>query len=122
MRSDAALNERLGEWLTMVQRGHVIDDYRSFLGLMEDKAHHTIYAGALDMAVGPRWYSLCEMACNTVKSDIEGEVLHAVPYGGVSEAERSVLRAGEDPRRIVDAIQVAAAEFVNMTAWHQALP
>ncbi|MGE4044093.1 MAG: hypothetical protein AB7F35_04520 [Acetobacteraceae bacterium] len=165
-----------------------------------DNAHHVIYAGALDLAVGPRWYSLYEMACNTMKSEIEGVALHAVPYGGVSEAEHAVLRntapltaeeerelvdallyqhtpanidcvtrllrAGRDPRRIVDALQVAtadiilgthgannfsmplhcyqymnalgwffdnfdhprrarllyvAAEFVNMTAWHQAL-
>jgi hypothetical protein len=89
------------------------------------------------------------MACNTVKSDIEGVALHAVPYGGVSEAERdllrntapltkveeaelvetllhehspanldlisSLLRAGKDPRRIVDAIQIAAAEIVLAT-------
>ena len=251
LRSDAPLKERLGEWLNLVHRGQVIDAYRTFLGLMEDKAnrndvlaelvfagmidvqdrmyqnrsyttghkgyrarstvelgnalgwdnaHNVIYAGALDIAVGPRWYSLYEMACNTVKSEIEGAALHAVPYGGVSDAERAVLhnkallsdeeerelldallyqhspanldcvtkllRAGKDPRRIVDVIQVAAAdiiiathgvnnfsmpmhcyqytnalgwfydnfdhprrlrllyvaaEFVNMTAWHQAL-
>jgi hypothetical protein len=197
IRSSAPLKERLGEWLTMVQRGQVIDAYRLFLGMMEDKpsrsavlaelcfagmidvqdrmylnrsyttghkgyrarstvelgnflgwdnAHHVIYAGALDMAVGPRWYSLYEMACNIVKSEIEGQELHAVPYGGVSEAERAVLRntaplteaeeaafvdallnghspdnlnavtalirAGKDPRRIVDAIQVAAADII----------
>ena len=142
-RSNAPLKERLGEWLTLVQRGQVIDAYRCFLGLMRNKAdhrdvlaelcfaglidvqdrmyqnrsyttghkayrarstvelgnalgwdnaHNVIYAGALDMAVGPRWYSLYEMACNTVKSEIEGVALHAVPYGGVSEAEYAVLR------------------------------
>lgn len=32
------------------------------------------------------------MACNTVKSAIEDEALHAVPYGGVSEPERALLR------------------------------
>ena len=199
-RSNAPLQERLGEWLTLVQRGQVIDAYRCFLGMMQNKAdhrevlaelcfaglidvqdrmyqnrsyttghkayrarstvelgnalgwdnaHNVIYAGALDMAVGPRWYSLYEMACNTVKSDIEGVALHAVPYGGVSETERDVLRnsaplskieeaelvetllhehspanldmisallrAGKDPRRIVDAIQIAAAEIVLAT-------
>ena len=46
-----------------------------------------LYAGALDIAVGPRWYSTYEMACNLVKMNIEGEALHAVPYGGVSDAE-----------------------------------
>jgi hypothetical protein len=85
------------------------------------------------------------MACNTVKQDIEGETLRAVPYGGVSEAELAMLRntaplsaaeeealvaavlhggepentkaitaalkAGKDPRRIIDALQIAAAQL-----------
>jgi len=110
-----------------------------------ENAHDVIYAGALDMAVGPRWYSTYEMACNIIKTFIEGEALHAVPYGGVSEAEQAVLRnnlplnpddegtlidallhkpeteyircinglllAGKNPRRIVDTIQIAAAEI-----------
>ncbi len=114
-----------------------------------DNAHDVIYAGALDVAVGPRWYSLYEMACNTVKSEIEGVELHAVPYGGVSEPELAVsrntaplsaedefalirallheqspanidrvtalLKTGKDPRRIVDVIQIAAAEIVLAT-------
>jgi len=196
LRENAPLGERLGNWLTLVERGEVIAAYRSFLGLMEnpyerkevlaelmfaglidvqdrmlynrsyttghksyraratielgdalgwENAHHVLYAGALDMAVGPRWHSTYEMACNVIKTFIEGEALHAVPYGGVSEAERAVLRnkvpltaddegalidallhqpepeyigqitsllkAGKDARRIVDAIQVAAAEI-----------
>jgi hypothetical protein len=61
-----------------------------FLGW--DKAHHVVYAGALDVAVGPRWYSTYEVACNYVKMNIEGESLHAVPYGGVGEGELAVLR------------------------------
>ena len=32
--SDAPLQERLADWLTLVHRGQVIDAYRSFLGLM----------------------------------------------------------------------------------------
>ena len=114
-----------------------------------DNAHHVLYAGALDIAVGPRWYSTYEMACNCVKMWIEGEALHAVPYGGVSEAELAVLRntdamnqedsaalieaiirgeepdalklltqllqAGKDPRRIIDVIQIAAAQVVLET-------
>ena len=200
LHSDAPLQERLGDWLTMVQRGQVVDAYRSFLGLMEDKvnrrhvlaelvfaglidvqdrlyrnrsyttghkayrarstvelgnalgwdnARNVIYAGALDIAVGPRWHSLYEMACNTVKEEIEGVALHAVPYGGVAEAELAILRntapltaeeefallrallhehspanldcvtqmlkAGKDPRRIIDVIQIAAAEIVLAT-------
>jgi hypothetical protein len=200
LRSNAPLQERLADWLTLVQRGEVLNAYRDFLGLMEDKAnrkpvlaelvfaglidvqdrmyrnrsyttghkayrarstvelgsalgwdnaHNVIYAGALDIAVGPRWHSLYEMACNTVKEEIEGVELHAVPYGGVSEAELAMLRnngpmnaedefallrallhehspanldcitqmlrAGKDPRRIVDVIQLAAAEIVLAT-------
>jgi hypothetical protein len=109
-----------------------------------------LYAGALDIAVGPRWYSTYEMACNLVKMNIEGETLHAVPYGGVGEAELSVLRnnkealnqeeaaelieaiirgpepdnlhhvtkllkAGKDPRLILDVMQIAAAQVVLET-------
>jgi hypothetical protein len=106
--------ERLNHWLTLVQRGEVLQAYRVFLGLLEererrrellghlmfaglidvqdrmlfnrsyttghkayraratielgdmlgwDHAHDVLYAGALDMAVGPRWYSAYEMAC-----------------------------------------------------------
>nr|WP_294511884.1 hypothetical protein [uncultured Rhodopila sp.] len=61
-----------------------------------DHAHNVIYAGALDIAVGPRWYSTYEVACNYIKVMIEGEPLHAVPYSGVSEAELSMLR-NKDP-------------------------
>ena len=57
-----------------------------------DNARNVIYAGALDIAVGPRWYSTYEVACNYIKMMIEGEALHAVPYRGVSEAELAVLR------------------------------
>ena len=31
-----------------------------------DDAHDVLYAGALDIAVGPRWYSLYEVACNAI--------------------------------------------------------
>ena len=114
-----------------------------------DNAHDVVYAGALDIAVGPRWYSTYEMACNWTKMYIEGEELHAVPYGGVSDAERTVLRqtgpvgaaecqalihtvlrggetetleavtallkAGKDPRRILDALQLAVGQIVLET-------
>ena len=114
-----------------------------------DHAHHVVYAGALDIAVGPRWYSTYEVACNYIKMMIEGETLHAVPYGGVSEAELAVLRnnhpvnqqdaaelttavlrqgeietlealtrllkAGKDPRRILDVLQLAVGQIVLET-------
>jgi hypothetical protein len=114
-----------------------------------DNAHNVIYAGALDVAVGPRWYSTYEMACNWVKMTIEGETLRAIPYGGVGEAELAMLRnkepvnqqeaaeltrallhegetapleiitrllkAGRDPRRILDVLQLAVAQVVLQT-------
>lgn len=160
LHENAPLRERLGDWLTQVERGEVIPAYRTFLGLMQnpyhrkevlaelmfaglidvqdrmlytrsyttghksyraratielgntlgwEKAHDVIYAGALDMAVGPRWYSTYEMACNIVKNSIEGEALHAVPYAGVSEAEQAVLRNNlpltpDDEGILVDAL------------------
>ncbi len=114
-----------------------------------ENAHHVLYAGALDIAVGPRWYSTYEMACNAVKMFLDGEALHAVPYGGAGDRERALLAnteplnqqdaaeltqaiirdpepaylevlsrlllAGKSPRRILDAIQIAAAQVVIET-------
>ena len=114
-----------------------------------DNAHDVIYAGALDIAVGPRWHSIYEMACNIVTMFIEGAEVHAVPQGGTTERERALLtntgdlsedetgelvdalihqhepayierisallRAGTAPRRIVDAIQLAAGQVVLET-------
>ena len=114
-----------------------------------ENARNVVYAGALDIAVGPRWYSTYEVACNYIKMMIEGEALHAVPYSGVSEAELAILRnnesvnqheaaelsnailrqgeietlealtrllkAGKDPRRILDVLQVTVAQIVLET-------
>ena len=49
------------------------------------------------------------MACNTVKSEIEGVELHAVPYSGVAEAELAMLRntaplSGEDQFSLLRAL------------------
>jgi len=200
MRESGPLNERLNHWLTLVERGQVIDAYRTFLGLMEetehrkevlaqlvfagmidvqdrmlynrsyttghkayrarsvveignaigwDNAHDTIYAGALDIAVGPRWHSVYEMACNVITIFIEGKEVHAVPQSGTAEREPTLLAntgalneaeteelvnalvgqhepayidkisalllAGKSPRRIIDAIQLAAAQVVLET-------
>jgi hypothetical protein len=200
LRESGPLNERLNNWLTLVERGQVIDAYRTFLGLMEEtehrkevlaqlvfagmidvqdrmlynrsyttghkayrarsvveignaigwnNAHDVIYAGALDIAVGPRWHSVYEMACNVVTIFIEGKEVHAVPQGGTTERERTLLAntgslngaeteelidalihqhepayiekisalllAGKSPRRIIDAIQLAAAQVVLET-------
>ncbi len=56
-----------------------------------DAAHDVLYAGALDMAVGPRWYSTYEMACNVVKIFVEKETVSAIPYGGASKVELDIL-------------------------------
>lgn len=55
-----------------------------------DDAHDVLYAGALDIAVGPRWYSTYEQACNAIKVLIDDEVLKAVPYAGASDREREM--------------------------------
>ena len=206
LRESGPLSERLNNWLTLVERGQVIDAYRTFLGLMEetehrkevlaqlvfaglidvqdrmlynrsyttghkayrarsvveignavgwDNAHDVLYAGALDIAVGPRWHSVYEMACNIVTMFIEGAEVHAVPQGGTTERERALLtntgdlsegetdelvdalirqhepayiekisallRAGTSPRRIVDAIQLAAATGRARNRWPERL-
>ena len=200
LKQSGPLDERLNNWLTLVERGQVVEAYRVFLGLMEEPehrrevlaqlvfaglidvqdrmlynrsyttghkayrarsvveigdaigwedAHDVIYAGALDIAVGPRWHSVYEMACNVVTMFIEGAEVHAVPQGGTTERERALLDntgllgeadttdlvdalirqhepayieqisrlllAGAAPRRIVDAIQLAAAQVVLET-------
>ena len=198
---EGPLKERLGQWMTLVHRGQVVDAYRVFLGLMQnpaerraalaelafaglidvqdrsfhnrsyttghksfraratvelgeaigwESAHDVLYAGALDIAVGPRWYSLYEAASNNVLIYLEGQTLHAVPYSGTTEQERAILadnkapldaketdalievilrepepaylppltallKAGKDPRAILDAIQVGVAEVVLET-------
>jgi hypothetical protein len=56
-----------------------------------DDAHDVIYAGALDIAVGPRWYSTYEMACNAVKIFLEKATVSAIPYGGASQTELDIL-------------------------------
>jgi hypothetical protein len=62
-----------------------------------DAAHDVLYAGALDIAVGPRWYSLYEVACNAIMVNLEGQTLHAVPYGGTTELERAILAGNTAP-------------------------
>jgi hypothetical protein len=145
---DGPLQDRLGQWMTLVHRGRVVDAYRVFLGLMEnpaerraalaelafaglidvqdrsfhnrsyttghksfraratielgeaigwESAHDVLYAGALDIAVGPRWYSLYEAASNSILIYLEGQTLHAVPYSGTTEQERAILANNKAP-------------------------
>src|SRR5437899_5929299 len=138
LRESGPLNERLNNWLTLVERGQVIDAYRTFLGLMEESEHRkevlaqlvfagmihmqdrmlynrsyttghkayrarsvveignavgwdnardVIYAGALDVAVGPRWHSVYEMACHVIRISNEGKAAHAVPQRGTTDRQ-----------------------------------
>ncbi len=138
-----AIDEKLDRWLDLVHRGHVLEAYRIFLGIMEepthrkaalaqmcfaglidlqdrvylnrsyttghkafraratvelgsfvgwDNAHHVLYAGALDIGVGPRWYSTYEMACNCITHYIEKAKISAIPYGGATTKEAEILR------------------------------
>jgi hypothetical protein len=62
-----------------------------------DDAHNVIYAGALDIAVGPRWYSTYEMACNVIKIFLEKQAVSAIPYGGASQEELAILANNKEP-------------------------
>ena len=98
-----------------------------------DAAHHVLYAGVPDIAVGPRWYSTYEMGCNIVQNLLDGRdrdlLAQKEPLTAAEEAllidaivhqrEPSVfaavvalLKGGRSPRRILDAIQVAAAQVI----------
>jgi len=101
-----------------------------------DDAHHVLYAGVPDIAVGPRWYSTYEMGCNVVQNLLDGRdaellaqpapltpaeeamLVHALTRGrepAVIEAVVALLKGGRAPRRILDAIQVAAAQNILET-------
>ncbi len=145
LKEAGTIKERLNTWLQLVERGEVINAYRIFLGLLEEKAyrkevlaelvfaglidvqdrvlfnrsyttghksfraratvevggalgwdtpesHNVIYAGALDIAVGPRWHSSYESACVIVKSMIDGERIGSGAFSGTSEKERGLLK------------------------------
>ncbi len=62
-----------------------------------DNAHNVVYAGALDIAVGPRWYSTYEMACNVIKIFLEKQPVSAIPYGGASKEELAILANNKAP-------------------------
>src|SRR5438270_12310123 len=62
-----------------------------------DNAHDVVYAGALDVAVGPRWYSTYEMACNVVKIFLEKAAVSAIPSGGASPEVLAALANHKEP-------------------------
>jgi hypothetical protein len=187
LQTEGPLLERLNHWLTLVQRGEVLQSYRVFLGLMQDapnrravlaqlafaglidvqdrmwhnrsyttghkgyraratielgqaigwdNAHDVLYAGVPDIAVGPRWYSTYELGCNVVQNLLDGrdeallaqdtpltaaeesmlvDVITRQREFSVVEALVALLKAGRSPRRILDAIQIAAAQVILET-------
>ena len=56
---DGSLRERLNHWLTLIHRGQVLEAYRVFLGLMQDRPgrHETlaelVFAGLIDVQFNP---------------------------------------------------------------------
>jgi hypothetical protein len=182
-----SFKERLDGWLTLVQRGEVLRQYRIFLGLLEDAAHRRdllaelvfaglidvqdrmlfnrsyttghksyraratvelgdavgwehahdiVYAGVPDIAVGPRWYSTYEMACNVCQSAFEDgdhDLLSNEGIPSVAECDQTLedilhgyepawqnritelLREGRSPRSILDVVQTASAEVIIWT-------
>jgi hypothetical protein len=60
-----------------------------------DDAHPVLYAGALDIAVGPRWYSTYEMACNCITHYLEQQKIAAIPYSGTTATEQALLANSE---------------------------
>ncbi|HEY7365357.1 MAG TPA: hypothetical protein VIE37_14725 [Methylomirabilota bacterium] len=101
-----------------------------------DAAHSVLYAGVPDLAVGPRWYSSYEAGGNIVQNLLEGrdaellsqttpltpaeeamlvEAITRQREVSVIEALVALLRGGRGPRRILDAIQIAAAQVILET-------
>src|SRR2546428_10781154 len=99
-------------------------------------AHSVLYAGVPDIAVGPRWYSMYEMGCNVVQTLLdardaellqqaqapspaeEAMLIEVITRGreiNVIESIVALLKGGAAPRRILDAVQVAAAQVILET-------
>jgi hypothetical protein len=101
-----------------------------------ENARSIVYAGVPDIAVGPRWYSIYEMACNIVQNLLDGhdqELMRNHAPLTRAEAKATVdiilrhhepayihhlvalLKAGKGPKQILDVIQVASAQVILET-------
>src|SRR5881296_4434935 len=101
-----------------------------------ETAHSVLYAGVPDIAVGPRWYSTSEMGCNVTQNVLDGrdeellrqdtpltpaeeamliDVITRQREFSVVDALVALLQAGRGARRILDAIQIAAAQVILET-------
>jgi hypothetical protein len=98
-----------------------------------DNAHSLVYAGVPDLAVGPHWYSVFEMACNVSQALLEGRDHEFLSNQGELSAPEQreledvilhsrepewqyrvtdLLKSGKGVRNILDVIQVGAAELM----------
>src|SRR5881227_1989736 len=99
LRETGPLNERLNQWLTLVERGQVIDAYRTFLGLMEETAHRQevlaqlVFAGLInvqDRMLFNRSYTTGHKAYRARATGELGPAVgwsnaHALVYAGVRD-------------------------------------
>jgi hypothetical protein len=99
-----------------------------------ENAHDVIYAGVMDLGVGPRWYSMYEMACTYSRLVLQGQdiewrktntrtmtraevkqTVDAILERDEIDVVRHIgglLQVGKSIRSIIDAIQLASAEAV----------
>jgi len=99
-----------------------------------ENAHDVLYAGVLDLGVGPHWYSMYEMACTYARVVLQGQdiemrhankktlsraevkqTVDAVCQGNEASVVRHIgglLQAGKSIKSIIDAIQLAATETI----------
>lgn len=99
-----------------------------------ENAHDVIYAGVLDLGVGPHWYSMYEMACTYTRVVLQGQdvemrhkntrplsraevkqTVDVVHHGNEVAVVRHIgglLQAGKSIKSIIDAIQLAATETI----------
>src|SRR5438445_457620 len=94
-----------------------------------DAAHHVLYAGVPDLAVGPRWYSTYEMGCNVVQNLLDGRdaalLRQETPLTPLEEAllalrpEESValtatyLKSGADRAVLIETLATAVCKIGN---------
>ena len=99
-----------------------------------ENAHDVLYAGVLDLGVGPHWYSMYEMACTYSRVVLQGQdvemrhtnkkplsraevrefvdVLQQGHEVSVVKHIGGLLKAGKSLKTIIDAIQLAATETI----------
>jgi hypothetical protein len=91
-----------------------------------DAAHHVLYAGVPDIAVGPRWYSTYEMGCNVVQNLLDGRDRELLAQEApLSPAEEAMLvhaiTRGREPA-VIDALNNYSMsqhgyEYTNTLGW-----